>query len=293
MINLPRGKKKYGEVLAAAFDELATFWRSRVLEVSTITEEAPLRELKLPKGERSRLVFFAMPLHRLPIYRERVFSAISSLGLVPVTADDVVSPGDSISAKIDALMDRAVAIVVEVGSAWTSAELRLALSRVREAIPGRTPRVIAVGDPRTSSPPSDIGRLPVLRISSVTESEEGLHQLINALEQVVPSEADFGGEATRLLAAGEHRAAIISAMSLLEDTLRRRLDKPAWSNVRRPMSMRQLIEFSFPNRAFPNSARIDEWVQLRNKAVHENVPISHRAANEVVRGVLKLLEQIA
>lgn len=293
VINLPRGKKKYGEVLAAAFDELANYWRSRVLEVSTVTEEAPLRELKLPKEASSRLVFFAVPLHRLPIYRARIFSTISSLGLVPVTADDVVSPGDSISAKIDALMDRAVAIVVEVGSAWTSAELRLALSRVREATSsGRAPKIIVVGDPRASSPPPDIDQLPLLRISSAPESEEGLQQLINALAQVVPSEADLGLEATRLLTAGEHRAAVISAMSLLEDTLRRRLDKPVWSDARRPMSMRQLIDLSFPNRTFPNSARIDEWIQLRNKAVHENTPISHGAAKEVVNGVLKVLGQL-
>ena len=69
IINLPLGKRKYGEVLAAAFDELADYWRGRVLEVSTVTEEAPFRELKLPREASSRLVFFAVPLHRLPIYR--------------------------------------------------------------------------------------------------------------------------------------------------------------------------------------------------------------------------------
>ena len=118
-----------------------------VLDFSTVTEEAP-RELKLPKESSSRLVFFVVSLHRLPVYRERVFPAVSNIGLVPVTADDVVSLGDSISAKIDALMDRAVAIVIEVGSAWTSAELRLALSRAKEldSVEGRTPRIIVVGD---------------------------------------------------------------------------------------------------------------------------------------------------
>ncbi|WP_201270291.1 hypothetical protein [Sinorhizobium meliloti] len=37
------------------------------------------------------MVFFAIPLHRLPVYRERVFPAVSNIGLVPVTADNVVS----------------------------------------------------------------------------------------------------------------------------------------------------------------------------------------------------------
>lgn len=290
MINLPRGKKKYGEVLAAAFDEVAEYWRSHVLGVSTVTEEAPLRELRLPKNASSRLVFFAVPLHRLPIYRAQIFSSVETLGLVPVTADDVVSPADSVSAKIDALMDRAVAIVVEIGSAWTSAELRLALSRAREAVPGRPPQVIVVGE--APSLFLDIDRLPIIRIISEPESELGLHQLIDALQQVVPSKAEFGEEAKRLLAANENRAAVISAMSLLEDTLRRRLDKPVWSDVRRPMSMQKLIELNFSNQVYPNSARINEWMQLRNKAVHENAPISHAAAAGVVGGVLKLLEQL-
>lgn len=292
VINLPRGKKRYGEVLAAAFTELAAYWRSRVLEVSTVTEEAPLRELKLPKAASARLVFFAVPLHRLPIYRARVFSNVTALGLVPVTADDVVSPGDSINAKIDALMDRAVAIVVEVGSTWTSAELRLAVNRAREAAPGRAPHIIVVGDPNIPTSTSEVERLPLIWIHSPPDSEDGILQLTDALQQVVPSEADLGMEATRLLEAGEYRAAVISAMSLLEDTLRRRLDKPGWSDVRRPLSMRQLIEISFPGGELPNAARLQEWIQLRNKAVHENARVTQSAANGVVNGVFKLLESL-
>jgi hypothetical protein len=117
VINLPGNRDKYGEILAGAFEELGAHWRNKILSVSTVTEEEPLRELLLPRDASTRLCFFAVPLHRLPYYRDRVFPSVEALGLVPVTADDVISPGDSVSAKIDALMDRSVAIIVEVEAA--------------------------------------------------------------------------------------------------------------------------------------------------------------------------------
>jgi hypothetical protein len=52
------------------------------------------------------LCFFSLTLELLPFYRDRVFPAVEDAGFVPVTADDVVSPGDNISAKLDALIDR-------------------------------------------------------------------------------------------------------------------------------------------------------------------------------------------
>jgi hypothetical protein len=294
LINLPRGKRSYGEVLAAAFDELAAYWRSRVLEVSTVTEEAPLRELKLPRDASSRLVFFSLQLQRLPIYRERIFPEVEALGLVPVTADDVISPGDSISAKIDALMDRATAIVVEVGSTWTLAELRLALSRTREAINGdrRPPKLIVIGDVPSYATSSHSIEASLTHIHSVEDGGQGLSQLIQALREVVPTDAVLGREPARLLKAGEYRAAVISAMSLLEAALRNALGKPDLSRVRRPLSMRQLVEEARQLEiVVVEAAEVAAWVKLRDVAVHSNARVTHEQASSVVEGVNGLLER--
>jgi len=295
LINLPKGKKKYGEILSAVFDELAAYWRENVLEVSTVTEEAPLRELKLPKSASSRLVFFAVPLHRLPIYRTRVFPAITALGLVPVTADDVISPGDSVSAKIDALMDRAVSIVVEIGSTWTSAELRLALGRAQESSSGndRPLQVVVIGESLPTSLATTLDRHLVTRLETVTESDEGLQRLVEILAYVVHTQQEFGDESRRLLAAGENRAAVISALSLLENTLRKQLGKADWSDVRRPMSLQQLINAVVPDRLGINPGRINDWISIRNKAVHENAQVTRSQARQIVDGVMSLIEGIA
>jgi hypothetical protein len=50
VINLPGSRERYGEVLAKTFAELREYLREKVLTVSTVTEERPLRELLLPRG---------------------------------------------------------------------------------------------------------------------------------------------------------------------------------------------------------------------------------------------------
>ena len=94
-----------------------------------MTEEKPLQELLLPRNAATRLCFFSLPLELLPFYRERVFPVVEEAGFIPVTADDVVSPGDNVSAKLDMLIDRAAVMVTELTSSWTMAEYRMAIAR--------------------------------------------------------------------------------------------------------------------------------------------------------------------
>src|SRR5262249_44104259 len=160
-------------------------------------------------------------------------------------ADDVISPGGSISAKIDALMDRSVAIIVEVGSNWTTAELKLALSRIKEATTQakvhRIPQVIIVGSREQPLPEIvDLNRTLIRRIDLGHGQDDELQALIDALREVIPIDQQRRHEAQRLFEAKEFRAAVIAAMSYMEATLRERLDKPTWGRVNRPMSLRNL-----------------------------------------------------
>lgn len=288
VINLPGTREKYGDVLAAAFEELANHWREKVLTVSTVTEEEPLRELLLPRDAATRLCFFAVPLNRLPYYRDRVFPSVAALGLVPVTADDVVSPGDSISAKIDALMDRSTAIVVEVGSSWTTMELKLALARVKEGAT-RSPLVVILESTR---PPEGVNldNTLIRRITLRSESDGAIDELIAALRQIVPLDLLRRNEAKRLLDAKEYRAAVIAAMSYLEATLRERLDKPNWGRVNRPMSLRNLVQLGVDQQVIvpANLEKIEGWMRTRNEAVHSNTVVTKQQAQEIVDGVLRL-----
>jgi hypothetical protein len=215
VINLPGAKDRYGAVLAEAFAELREHLRDKVLSVSTVTEEQPLRELLLPRDVPTRLCFFSLPLELLPLYRERVFPAVTEAGFVPVTADDVVSPGDNISAKIDAIIARSNVMVVELSSASTLAELRIAIARVnrvREDPSGKSFGLIIVATDDQQIPPeaSDFPRL--LRHETWDEEPEAfVEQLLIYLREFAPStESLRGPEARRLLTAKEYRAAVIT-----------------------------------------------------------------------------------
>jgi hypothetical protein len=290
VINLPGGHDTYSDVLATAFRELSEYWRNKVLTVSTVTEEEPLRELLLPRDASTRLCFFAVPLHRLRYYRDLVFPSVEALGLVPVTADDVVSPGDSIIAKIDALMDRSIAIVVELGTSWTGIELQLALSRIQDSSEGtRKPQVIVISQFDEPLPESHHHLVHLIRLDAVEAAPE---RLIRVLREVVPV-SGRRDEAQRLLESGEYRAAVIAAMSYLEGTLRQMLSKPDWGNVDRPMSLRSLVRLGVQRQIIRqvNEGRISEWMQIRNRAVHSDMTVTREQAQTIVDGVLSLFRE--
>jgi SIR2-like domain len=294
-INLPGSRERYGDILATCFDELAEYWRDRLITVSTVTEEEPLRELLLPKETKTRLCFLAVPLHRLPLYKERVFPALERLDFVPITSDDVISPGDSISAKTDALMERAALIIVEIGTAWTLAELWLALGRLRSrsgSDKGRTEPQVVVVRTGTEPLPSNLDHTRLQIINLDEEDAKSLEELIASLPNIVPYLARLD-EALRLLGAGEHRAAVIAAMSYLETELRRQLDLPALHRVRRPMSLRGLLNEAVDKQIIKatSAATVDQWIALRNEAVHANVLVTKQKATEVVKGVTALFPQ--
>lgn len=276
--------------------ELAAHWRDNVLDVSTVTEEQPLQELLLPRNAASRLCFFSLPLHRLPFYRDRVFPAVAELGFVPVTSDDVVSPGSNISAKIDALMDRATVIVVEIGSPGTIAELGMALSLLRgtDLERARRPALVVIG-PEDALPSkiADFSGVMFSRIDDQGDADLLVSRLVAVLSGLAPAQERRQAEPQRLLDAKEYRAAVISAMSYLEQVLRERLSKPEWRSVSRPMSLRNLIDRAVAEGELSavSLGQIIEWMRIRNEAVHSNSPVTRQQAQQIVTGVMTMLQR--
>jgi hypothetical protein len=297
VINLPGSRERYGEVLAKTFAELREFLREKVLTVSTVTEERPLRELLLPRGAATRLCFFSLPLEVLPIYRELVFPAVEEAGFVPVTADDVVSPGNNVSAKIDALIDRSNVMVTEISSAWTLAELRMAIARLksRSDAQSRKPFELIIVKTEAQQIPPEAREFPFITRQEiwVAEPEAFIGELLERLREFVPqTEAFRGSEARRLLTAREYRAAVIAAMTHLEASLRERFDKePSFEAARSPISMRSLISRAVDQKIINPSdlPNVEKWARIRNSAVHTARSVSAREAREVVEGVLRIL----
>lgn len=300
VINLPGTRDNYGEVLAGAFTELKEYMREKVISVSKVTEEQPLRELLLPRDSTTRLCFFSLPPELLSFYPEHVFPIVEETGFVPVTADDLVTPGDSISAKVDALIDRATVMVVDLSSPWTVAEYRMAIARLKGSeadTPNRRRLHLILVVTHSEQVPPSANDIPVItRANLITEDPDAF---VSELErQLRGVAAEIGGqklagpaEPRRLLEIRAYRAAVISAMSLLEATLRDRLNKGLWEDAQRPLSLRSLVDRAVERHLIPpeTKIRIHNWIRVRNQAVHSLVPVAKSDAREIVEGVLQIL----
>jgi hypothetical protein len=96
-------------------------------------------------------------------------------------------------------------------------------------------------------------------------------------------------EPRRLFDAKEYRAAVISAVTLLEEHLRGLLGNQA--DDRRRNSMRFLLDRAKQRGLIKEDdlPRIDRWIRLRNIAVHSSEHVGRADAKEVVDGVLRLV----
>ncbi len=297
VINLPGAKEKYGEVLAATFKELREYMRDKVISVSKVTEEQPLRELLLPRDATTRLCFFALPLELLPFYRERVFPVVEEAGFVPVTADDVVSPGDNVSAKLDTLIDRSSVMVAELTSAWTMAEYRIAIARIKESEDDQLGRrrlrlIVVVTDPE-QLPASAKGLSVLTRAKNISDVAEGFIADLAGMLRSIAEETGLerNREPERLFEAKEYRAAVISAMTLLEARLREKLNKVPWPQTSRPLSMRSLVDQGIERGIVPQGLKpsLDAWIRVRNEVVHSSIAISKAQANEIVGTISEVI----
>lgn len=295
VINLPGTKAKYGEILAAAFRELREYMRENLLSVSQVKEEEPLRELRLPRESQNRLCFFAIPLEAQSVYRQRVFPVIEEAGFVPVTADDVVTPGGNINAKIDSLVDRAAVMIVELGSSWTATELQMALAKQRSQKTRRFHLIVIT--PSGEQMPADAAGLLFFKRGDLTDlhAVDHLAQHIGqALREISPTPLSLiANEPARLLEVKAYRAAVISAMTLLEAGLRTLLDKTLVPDDRRRMSMHSLVRIAFERDLLTDVERkqVESWSQLRNSVVHTPKTVGAKLASQIVRGALTLLNQ--
>jgi hypothetical protein len=288
-INLPGTRSRYGQVLAEAFDALREHQQANVLKASRVTEDEPLAELSLPKDSQTRLAFFAIPLTVSPFYREHVFPIASQYGFVPVTASDVVSPGEVYAAKIQAMLARSACVVVDASTPNTVLEYGMAVGlHGRERILAIVPEGMAI--------PSDLAHAPV--ITRPAEPHQGGAAFLDAITrwfgQVAPTlQRALNEEPRRLLRLHEYRAAVVAAMTLLERYLREGLQEAPEETSKR-YSLGRLIDAAQRRERLSerDSKRVADWLRVRNAAVHSDARVTRGKATEIVDGVYSLLDRL-
>lgn len=286
VLNLPRpAGKSYGEVLADLFEALRDYWQRELLTESQSTEDRTLAELRLPP-ESSNTCYFAVPLDLVPWYRDTLFPIAEESGLIPVLARDVLTPAGTVTAKIDALISRARAVVVDLTSPRSLYEAGLAASSkspdsVLFIQSGAAPVPFELRDRRLIRRPEDFDAPADGLVKEFRDWLRGYS--VTALAR---SPAD---EPERLLAVGEPRYALIAAVSLLE----RYLNNCLHEQPPRLQSAMRLL------RAARQRDLLDEReyeslraaLHLRNAALHEGREISTEEAEAVVAIVKSIVSR--
>lgn len=294
--------------MAAAFAELREYRREHAGPTLKPTDEGPLEQLLLPRDAMTRLCLFSTPLDVLPFYREHIFPLAEAAGFVPVTEAEVVNLSASVTAKLDTLIDRAAVMVVDATSQSTQFELAMAVARAQEASirPNRQQLrlvlvvtdyaqvpVLSSNPPQLRHPPHTHPQTPIVERPVALSELSADSAFVGQLGEVFQSLSEQLGlpltsELQRLFEAREYRAAVIAAMTLLEATLRQRLNDQLPGNLQGlPMSLRQLLDIAAKAGIAVEWPReeILGWIRLRNEAVHTARNISRNEAKDVVEGV--------
>lgn len=293
VIGLPGKKADYGKVLEELFIELRDYSLSRGLRSSTITVEAPQGELLLPKGSANRLCYFAIPYNLHSFYSSHVFPIVEKAGLVPLTAEVMIWPGDNILAKTTAIMDQVEVVVVDVSGSGSMMELGMALSRKP------TPPQILMVVEEHSMPPvvEDIAIITRPRNIDVSPNtflqdiEGWFHDVAEGLRE------QFANEPKRLLGLKEYRAAVISAFAQLEAAVREAVSQSEIWTTRESKPYRGLdsmfrvaCDIELIDKS--DLDRLTEWRIVRNRLLHESESIRGDKARTIVDGVYQMMSKM-
>lgn len=289
VISLPGSRTKYSQTLTTTFDELREYMQTHLIGASHITQEEPLTEFTLPKEAVTRLCFFAVPLGLQPQYRDQVFPLAERAGLVPVTAADVIAPGENYNAKIDAIMRRSTAAVVEVTTQNTILELGMLMGMSKPV------QALIVAEEDTVLPTNLANRIVVRRTSGPIADQPVLLRSFEQWFRAVAADIQprLAEEPLRLLGVREYRAAVISAITHLEAMLRAALEKEE-KLPGRAYSLGLLAELATRHELLTAAEyeQLRAWMRVRNMAVHSEDNVTRARANEIVQGVLAIGQRL-
>jgi len=289
VINVHGKKYDYPIILSEIFRELKYYWSKELFKHSTITDENSLIQLSLPTDSTNRLCFFSIPFKLLSFYKKYIFPIAHDSGFVPITADEILSAGDGLLAKVSALIDKAGVVVADVSSSFVEFELGMAIA---------TQKRIFIIKEKGVPLPTDISDIIYIEREKdpFNEIEVFLENITRFFHELsVEFESDFDNEAKRLLEKKEYRAAVISVATYLENTLKTVLSKTEdLPYMLQRLSLGKLIQTSIKRQIVSEeqSGYLFELVNYRNKLVHGAEEIPYQTARKLVNSTLQLIEEL-
>ncbi|MBB5234147.1 SIR2 family NAD-dependent protein deacylase [Deinococcus budaensis] len=280
----------YGDLLAQVFDELHRYLLEKLAQRSTYRTDDSAGQLRLPENTANNICFFEFPNSHQWFYRDYVFPLVAQEGLVPLTADDVVAPGDQIIAKLEMLVRRAQIVIVDISTSWGEAAVKLTWGQ--EGV-----KVILVTTHSASRSPFPDLPMVMVDLDKEESVQASAQALVRAIQRVQPRlNEDMRAEFERLYANAEYASALVLGVGLIESLLRRLLhgaDNASSQNVR----LRALMDEALRREVWGEDeiAEYERARYVRNRYVHGDhqgvAAVEYRTAAAGVRRLLELLQR--
>lgn len=290
VIGIPGNKKDYGAILSTLFMEIAEYWSERSANKSVVTGNENQAEFYLPKDSQTRLCYFAMPVKMSSYYKTNIFPILEPYNFTPIIARDVTAPG-SILAKVAAIIDRATVIVADISSPEVTPELNLAIEKDK--------RILLIIE-KGAEIPYEFKKFDKIERPQFPELPD--QEFVNAIDKYFDilhndDEARYKSEPMRLLDKKEYNAAIISAISLLENELKDMLEERIVSgNIEQRdfyhMGLRRWIGLAVIYEIINSqeSNLLLEYISIRNKLVHTSgFKCDSKQAANIINFVLDII----
>lgn len=286
VINLDGDPKDYSRILEELFNEIKQYWNENIKIVS---ESETQSALAMPSDSYNRLCFFSVPLRMMPFYKDYLFPIAIRNGLVPITADSVVSVGDNWMAKVSFLISKSEYFVVDISTSNTAYEFSQIISQNKT----KANILILSGDG------IDINKSSSFKIiKKPVDFYEHPENVMGDIEHWFETIADkknktIQAEPERLLNKKEYKAAVISAVALLEIILRNLViaqkDKKIFVSGMHQVS---LLAHDMGIISEVDMTNIMNWSKLRNRIVHYGDEPTAEEATTVVNDSMKLVKRI-
>ena len=166
--------------------------------------------------ESKRLCFVSAPISRMSYIKELVYPILEKYGIVPITNDEIIMPGESIFAKSEALLREASLVIADISG--NSEAVKWELVRVRNM----SKNLIIIADREQENLKlQSLGHQARVFYSLDGDNQDFICRLEQIISELVStSDNSLPTEPQRLLEKKEYDATIVSSFRLLEMTLR-------------------------------------------------------------------------
>lgn len=288
VINLESKKKTYSEILSTLFAELLEYWDKQSSEKLETSKEDVAEIIKYDIIDSVKMCFFSVPYSKLSLYKKYVFPIVRKYGLIPTAADDFFLPGDNISAKISAIIQKSSFAIIDMSDGNMSVNMEAGI-----ILEKNIPCVIVS---------SNRDLIPIeMTVNYIINGDfdTGLDELLSAIEDRISYiseelQKDPYHEPQRLFDLKEYNAAVISSVRLLEITLTeyrlRTEDIEKIPNA--SASLAYLINY-YCNRSKNYSySEIHNWITIRNRVIHSDYSVTRSQCKRIVEDVYRVIKQI-